>query len=198
MKKIICFVIVVLISLLAIIVCANYNNQQKNDGDISVKEDKTTNEVIEIDKKVELVNQVIDTDNNYINENDLKNENVEEGMKEVSVFFGLYADGKKDNILYFYNNDYLVSAELLSNILGQSKVEYDDKKNVIKLYFDVTNYEEENIFLTIDMSTGNMVGKTMNGVKLKDEKISILPQIKNGDILLLLKCILNRVQICFK
>lgn len=116
-------------------------------------------------------------------------------MREVILASGLHAGSKNNQKIYLYENDYLISASILEKILGDNvRIVYDESKNIIKAYFNITDYEERNTFLTIDMTTGNMSGKTMNGVQLDDELITVMPIKQSEEIFLPLKSILNRVK----
>lgn len=149
---------------------------------------------------VMIFNNAEEKQNIVVEEKEVNKEIKEEksNMTEVLFLSGLHAGSKNNQKILWENNECFVPISLLESILGGErndvKVIYDESENIIKAYYNVVNYEEENTFLIIDVEKGIMKGKAMDGVRLEDEKMKVTPIIQEDTILLPLKCILNRIR----
>ena len=166
-------ILVVLVILTTIIICV-YNSKSNND-EIMIK-----NEIAQEN----ITNEVKEEIEEEINNENIKNVIVRTGLREGE------GNGTK---IYFENDEYFVSSSLLENIIADNvKIVYNE--NIIRAYFDVENHQEENTFLTINLDTEIISGRSVNGGEFESEKMLYQPIIENEEIYLPLKYILNKVK----
>ena len=177
MSAIICIILVILCFVGIYIIF----NKKENSNNISIEQPIINDN-----------NVVINNAKDEINTN-IKNEDNIEGMEEVFLAYGLNVGNKDTKKVLIVNNECFVPIKIMEEILGDNvKISYNN--NIIKIYYNISGYEELNTFFTMNIEDGIMHGKTMSGEILDDKKIDNLPIIQNEEVFLPLKSILDRLE----